>query len=143
MAISDPIGRARAVRTALQAARLMARIEHEISEDCTASEEWHEQADQAIDELRRRFLGARRLDAYMEPPLSSSAARAGLREPPEHPSGSSRQRPSERSGVPTAGSARRRRRVRHALEAAGVLAVAARCSFATCGVIRAMRLRVP
>ena len=41
MAISDSIGRARAARTPLQGARLMARLEHEISEDLTASEEWH------------------------------------------------------------------------------------------------------
>ena len=77
MAISDPIGRARATTTPLRAARLMARIKHEISGDLSASEEWHEQADRAIDDLRQRFPGARQLDVFTQPPASSPAARAG------------------------------------------------------------------
>jgi len=79
MAIADPIGKARAVSTPLQAARLMARLEHEISFDESASEEWHQSADKAIDGLRARFPSARTLDAYMQPPAGSPAARAGIR----------------------------------------------------------------
>jgi hypothetical protein len=78
MAVSDPIAKARACRTAKQAARLMARLEHEISHDSNASEEWYALADRAIDDLRIRFPTARTLDAYLEPPASSPAARAGL-----------------------------------------------------------------
>jgi hypothetical protein len=135
MAISDPVGRAHAVRTPLQAARLMARLEHEISEDHTASQEWHEHADEAIDQLRRRFPTARRLDAYMNPPLSSPAARAGLRQPPSHDHELPREPRGWAHGLPThrsrhrrpdaPGSARRGRGVRHTLEAAGVLATLA------------------
>ena len=77
MAIADPLGKARAARTPVHAARLMARLEHEISFDETASEEWHGHADEAIDELRARFPTARTLDAYLQPPASSPAARAG------------------------------------------------------------------
>ena len=109
MAISDSIGRARAARTPLQGARLMARLEHEISEDLTASEEWHAAADRAIDEQRVQFPTARTLDAYLEPPPSSSAGRAGLRDWPP------------RDDRPL----RRRRTACHALEAAGVFAALA------------------
>jgi hypothetical protein len=144
MAISDPIGRANAVRTPLQAARLMARLEHEISEDPSASEEWHEQADRAIDSLRERFPTARTLDAYMQPPASSPAARAtlwadprpGTPSPasrPAHDDAPGRRQPPRSSGSdrparkprPASTSPRRRRTVRHAIEAAGVLAALA------------------
>lgn len=57
----------------------MAGLEREISEDLTASEEWHHTADTAIDELRARFPTARSLDACLEPTASSPAARAAAR----------------------------------------------------------------
>jgi hypothetical protein len=122
MALSDPIRRARAVRTPLQAARLMARLEHEISWDLTASEEWHLAADQANDELRARFpppapwtrISSRRRVRPRREPACASARPAANR--PRR--GLQRERVTIQ---PARWPARPRRRLRHSFEAAAVL----------------------
>jgi hypothetical protein len=59
-----------------------AAIESEISLGDGRPESWYDEGADALDELRRRFPGFHRLDAYTEPPSLSPRARAGLREPP-------------------------------------------------------------
>jgi hypothetical protein len=95
MALTDPLGHARRVTTPKQAARLMARLEHETSYDESASEEWHGQAGDALHHLRTSFPDAHKLDAYREPPASSPSARAGMRREEREQGGGEGQRTAQ------------------------------------------------
>jgi hypothetical protein len=119
----------------------MAALETEISLADDRPEAWYLDADRAIDSLRQRFPGVTQLDAYTEPPGLSPTARKRLwSDPPAdnapiegvvlpeteeaRNAGPVFDRPAG-GREPRRGPRRRRRGIRHTLEAAGLLAALA------------------
>jgi hypothetical protein len=76
----SPLALASSCRTERQAARAAAALEAEISLG-ERSEDWYDLADEALDDLHRRFPGFTRLDSYRLPRPLAPAARRELDKP--------------------------------------------------------------